>query len=244
MEPVALKSIKAIFFDADDTLFSVYPSVGDIYSSCASEFGLKISAELINRSVLDVWQQFRDSFQRRNYNYKTTEEQEKKLWYQFIEMVFKACSEEKLPAGLSDRIYEAFSDPASRRLKAGVKELLEELQNKYLLGVLSNNDRRIESVIEGLGIRQHFTWVYPAFVTGYKKPSPEVYRWIEKKHGFRSDQLLHIGDSFENDYQAALNAGWHAIWLSNGNNVGQGAEVLAAGTIKDLTKILSSGKII
>ncbi len=49
------------------------------------------------------------------------------------------------------------------------------------------------------------------------KPDRAFYDEMANKHGFDVKRTVMFGDSFDNDYKGALNAGWNAIHLSGEN---------------------------
>ena len=49
---------------------------------------------------------------------------------------------------------------------------------------------------------------------GVAKPDPRIFQLVEARCGVSADELLYIGDAYENDVIGAKNAGWQVIWLN------------------------------
>ena len=49
---------------------------------------------------------------------------------------------------------------------------------------------------------------------GCMKPDRAFFDAIVQKHGLKRDRSVMFGDSYENDYLGAVNAGLNAIWLN------------------------------
>jgi putative hydrolase of the HAD superfamily len=113
-----------------------------------------------------------------------------------------------------DEVYEKFRDAQGWILFPETLEVLEELKTRDLkLGVISNFDSRIYSVMERLGIRSFFDAVTLSSETGYSKPDREIFDAAVAAIGLPSSEILFVGDSPEDDIEAALRAGLRAVLI-------------------------------
>ena len=83
------------------------------------------------------------------------------------------------------------------------------------LGVISNFDSRLYSVLQALDLAQFFTVTISTEV-GAAKPDSQIFAAGLQKHSCLAESAWHIGDSFKEDYQGAKAAGLRAIWLKRG----------------------------
>jgi len=81
------------------------------------------------------------------------------------------------------------------------------------LGILSNFDSRLYAVLEALALADFFESVTISTEVGAAKPDPRVFAIALQKHNCLPSVAWHIGDSFEEDYQAAKAVGMRGIWL-------------------------------
>lgn len=81
------------------------------------------------------------------------------------------------------------------------------------MGVLSNFDSRLYSVLDALDLRQFFTSITISTEVGAAKPDPLIFATALNKHKCPAKLAWHIGDSLKEDYQGAKAAGLKAILL-------------------------------
>jgi putative hydrolase of the HAD superfamily len=81
------------------------------------------------------------------------------------------------------------------------------------LGVISNFDSRIYQVLEILGLREYFRTITISTEVGAAKPDALMFTMALQKHGCAAAQAWHVGDSYDEDFQAAKAAGLQGIWL-------------------------------
>jgi putative hydrolase of the HAD superfamily len=85
------------------------------------------------------------------------------------------------------------------------------------LGILSNFDSRLYSVLQELQLLDYFASITISTEAGTAKPNRQIFEVALQKQGCLPQDAWHIGDSFKEDYQAAQNAGLRGIWLRRGN---------------------------
>ncbi|MFQ6043166.1 MAG: HAD family hydrolase, partial [Candidatus Poribacteria bacterium] len=86
---------------------------------------------------------------------------------------------------------------------------LNELRAKYTLGILSNGN----SYPERCGLESTFQFVIFSQDYGVEKPNPRLFQIAVEKARCSKQQLLHVGDSLQNDVMGAINAGIKSVWL-------------------------------
>jgi len=98
------------------------------------------------------------------------------------------------------------------------------LQKKNIvLGVISNFDQRLESILKDIRIRHYFTFVLTSYDFGKEKPSLSIFEEALRLMQYHSEkeilpqEAMHIGDKLDNDYFGAKNAGWNALLIKHDN---------------------------
>ena len=121
-----------------------------------------------------------------------------------------------------DYFNKIYSDIVKKRKIAPFKDLeslLKELKSRnYVLGVMS--DFPVENKLKELGLEKYFTYCLSSEDTGYLKPDVRAFDYILRVCGYKSNEILYIGDSRVKDYNGAMNAGMHAVLVDGSSNKG------------------------
>ena len=97
-------------------------------------------------------------------------------------------------------------------------DTLKKLKSLELkLGIISNFDSRIYPVLESLDIRDFFDAVIISSEVGYAKPSPQIFRAAVQALAVPADEILMVGDSLDDDVDAAARCGLKAILVDRRN---------------------------
>ncbi|OGG45911.1 MAG: hypothetical protein A3F84_14600 [Candidatus Handelsmanbacteria bacterium RIFCSPLOWO2_12_FULL_64_10] len=87
---------------------------------------------------------------------------------------------------------------------------LNALQGRYVLGLLSNGN----SYPERCGLGGMFQFVVFAQDYGIEKPDPRLFEIAVSQSGCGKDEFLHVGDSLQSDVVGARRAGVRSVWLN------------------------------
>ncbi|MDD5226902.1 MAG: HAD-IA family hydrolase [Candidatus Omnitrophica bacterium] len=206
---------RAIFFDAGGTLFRPFPSVGHYYSEVATKHGCKVSAAEVEAAFHKVWSEHDGIGDLRSHS---DEKIEKEFWRRIVTAVFKDFKGLKAFDPFFDELHDLFAEPSVWKLYPEVKEVLRALQErKFILGMVSNWDSRLLKLCEGLGIDRYFDFKVISAVFGAAKPNPKIFKEALKKANVPAGEVVHVGDSLEDDVRGAHLAGIKAIWLDRSN---------------------------
>jgi len=208
-----------ILFDAAETLFTTRGSVGEIYGDIARNYGSHASAGEIQTAFLN---QFRHSGPLRT-------ESEKQWWREVVHGVFTEVGMVANFDRFFEEVYEQFRDNRGWKLFPETLPVLNELRQRgYRLGVVSNFDSRIYSVLESLEILRFFDSITISSEAGFAKPEPGIFHEAIRSAGVPSSRILYIGDSLSNDVLAGEAAGIHSILIDRNQtrNVARPIEVI------------------
>ena len=125
----------------------------------------------------------------------------------------------------------------------GVKEVLDELSKKYLLGIATSRVK--ESVYESpklAKLEKYFQITVSYQDTVEHKPDPEPLLLAANKLGVVPDECIYVGD-VENDMKAARAAGMKVIIYSKNNFVEADAWTPLFSQLPELISSLSSPKL-
>lgn len=209
--------MKAVFFDAVGTLFYLTESVGHHYALVGREIGLTLEAAALDRAFISAWKQMplRQAVDR------PREDDDKGWWHELVDMVLgdAAPSLKELDRdNFFEIAYEHFTEAGVWELYPEVLEVLQALQPRFQLAVVSSFDGRLRVILEQLGISKYFRHVFVSSELGVDKPNPEIFRRALKFIALAPDQVLHAGDDPERDWKAAAAAGLAVFKLERPKN--------------------------
>ncbi len=200
--------VRAVFFDAVGTVLFPHPGAPQVYAETAAAFGLPADPA-------EVLAKFKAAFRReeeadRAAGWVTSEQREEDRWRAIV-----AESLPGAPAGVFERLYGHFAKPDAWRVPDGLAAVLDDLAGRGLvLGLASNYDSRLESVLAGRPELARLRGrVVISSLVGVRKPGARFFAEVRDRAGCEPGEILFVGDDVENDYEGATAAGFRAVLL-------------------------------
>jgi putative hydrolase of the HAD superfamily len=222
--------IEAIFFDAVGTLFGLTKTVGDHYAYVGREVGLDLDARSLERAFHAAWRQM----PQRAAIDGPRENDDKGWWRELVDLVLDqvAPSLSELDRdNFFEIAYEHFAEACVWELYSEVRGVLEQLQPRFELAVISNFDGRLRFILQHLSISKFFTNIFVSSELGADKPDPEIYRRALRLMNLKPNQVLHVGDDSQRDWEAATAAGLLVFQLNRPRN-----------SLRDLLTLLTTNR--
>lgn len=206
--------MKWIFFDLDDTLWNF---------TANSAVSLRKLYEIspILRKLFPEIEEFIEIYHKHNYA----------LWQLYAQgkVTTKGLKHERWRRTLATRQFEVLTavceelernylDILARgtEMIEGVKEMLEKVTQKSLVGVISNGFTQTQYLkLSSSGLGKYVTRTIVSEEIGINKPDKRLFDYAVEETG-ATRPLLMVGDNAETDVYGALKAGWHAIWYNSG----------------------------
>ena len=204
-----LENIKAIFFDADDTIVDhkecerqaleyLFNNIGEEYKDKYQEIFRPLDRELWDSVALNISivpkefipeYRFKILFSKINikyYNYKK--------------------ANELFTYGLEHSV----------ALIENAEEVIEDLYNKkYKIYVVTNGLIRLQKPrITNSKIRKYFSDIIVSEEVGIAKPDPKIFNTLIQRNNLKKDEIIMIGNSLIKDVQGAKNANIKSIWYN------------------------------
>jgi putative hydrolase of the HAD superfamily len=228
-----LDALDVIFFDAGGTLFRPYPSVGEVYAQVARRHGAILDAGEIERRFQDAWHA-RNGLASLG---ASDDKIEREWWHRLVTEVFSGLVTFDDFEAFFAELYDVFARPGCWRLYEETVPVLDQLRRKnYRLGMISNWDHRLFSIVEGLGLKPYFEQVVASSVAGVAKPARGIFDQAVQALGVKAERCLHIGDSLEDDYYGAQRAGLQPLLLDRRGTAYNG--VVRIGSLEELLTLL------
>jgi 2-haloacid dehalogenase len=203
------KKYKAIFFDADDTLFDYPQAEHAALRACLDEFAIGAEAESFiaayRRHNRDVWQAF-----------ERGEMDQARLR---VERFRRLAAELGLPGLPLERASAFYLEELAcqSQLLPGALDLVRELAGEYPLALITNGIAAVQNKrFAASPIIPYFRSIVISEEVGVAKPDPRIFRPALEKLGVAAADVLFVGDSVTSDMAAARNAGMDFCWLNPG----------------------------
>jgi putative hydrolase of the HAD superfamily len=203
-----------VLFDAMGTLIELREPVGETYARMARPYGVALPAQRVDDA-------FRRSLRRApplvfpDAIATETERRERDWWRTLVRSTFLASDSAVRFSDFDaffDALYRALSEPDAWSCKPGCREALTELRARGLtLGIVSNFDRRLPRLLEGLAIAPLIDAVVLPSDAGAEKPDPRIFQLALERLGTPAAASVFVGDSVERDIAGARAAGMRAI---------------------------------
>ena len=207
---------KVIFLDAVGTLFGVRGSVGEIYGRFARQFGVEADDAAIDRAFYDVFSATPEAAFP-GATRETRPDLEFQWWRGVAARTFQTI-------GVFDR-FDAFDDffdvafwyfataDAWEIYPDTIAALDAWTAQSIPLGIISNFDSRLYTVLDVLELADYFETVTLSTEVGAAKPDRAVFEAALHRHGVAPAQAWHIGDSRRADFEGARAVGIQAVHI-------------------------------
>jgi len=118
---------------------------------------------------------------------------------------------EELVEHIRSLYFECFAQ-AERR---GARRVLAELSELYELGVISNSmSLAPKRFLEQSGLYRYFKTTVISEEVGYRKPHPEIFKRALEKLGANAGEVVHVGNSLEDDVKGAKGMGMYSVLIT------------------------------
>ena len=219
--------IKHIFFDLDHTLWDFEKNSNLTFEQLFRRHNIALALE----DFLVVYAPINFAYWKKYREEKVSKEA---LRYGRLKDAFDALDFEVSDALIDQLAMEYIQVlPDYNHLFEGVFDLLDYLQSKYTLHIITNGFEEIQKLkLERSGIVHYFDQLITSESVGVKKPNPRVFEYALKKAGATAAESVMIGDNIEADIIGALNCGIASIHFD------EAKESSGQDTYKSVTSLL------
>ncbi|CAD7003597.1 rhythmically expressed gene 2 protein [Ceratitis capitata] len=238
----ALGRIRLITFDVTDTLLQYRTRPGKQYGEIGALFGVLCDNNELVQNYKANWYMMNRKYPNFGRNSRISWQQ---WWHQLIGNTFtdsgSSIPDEKL-ANLSNHLIELYKTSLCWQNCNGSVDLLNYLRlqqqlatnhndaevddnrtrhkSSIALGVISNFDPRLDTLLRNLKIKHYFDFTLNSYDCNVEKPNPEIFHLamrMSELENLMPEECLHIGDGPTTDYLAAKNVGWNSVLIHEQN---------------------------
>lgn len=211
-----MRNIRAVFFDAGQTLLEADPPVEEVYREAFATHGVEADLQAVHHAVHATWREV-DARRKRGEERWGGPDGETGFWRRFVEEVFGRSGGNGLPEPLLEDLVAHFREDKHWKVYPETRGVLSALRGAGMtLLVVSNWDSTLPRLLERLGLLPLFDGVVVSAVVGSSKPSRAIFDEAVRLAGVAHAEALHVGDSLVDDYHGARAAGLHALLVDRG----------------------------
>lgn len=205
--------LRLLTWDVKDTLLRLRQPPGHSYAAEARAHGVRVQPEALGRSFLEAY-----GAQRRRFpNYGQGRGLSSRQWWvDVVKQTFRLSGvrDESVLTAVAEKLYHDYCSARNWELLPGASETLSRCRRLgFRMGVVSNFDNRLESILCQCELRHHFDFVLTSEAAGCAKPDARIFEQALRLGGALPRQAAHVGDDYSRDYRAARAVGMHSFLL-------------------------------
>ncbi|MEI7640400.1 MAG: HAD-IA family hydrolase [bacterium] len=236
--------VKAIFFDAGETLIHRNPSLLKITEKYLKKNKIKFNPKKLEQAMIKVAAQMSTIVKKG----KMTDSDK---WELYMRNVFKEMkiSKELLLQEIKKRLQKG----TSFRRYTDVIPVVKYLKAKGITtGVISNAPSHLWDMLKRAGILNLFEHIIISEETGYEKPHRQIFEAALKKAKVKSSEFVYVGDNYLADIVGARQMGMIPVWIVRKTahahfsyrHAHKGERVRTISGLKGLLEMLKKEKLI
>jgi len=229
--------VRAVFFDVGNTLLRPHPSVSAVCREIFSAEGHVRDISAIDDYMPLVDQYYEDRY-REDDTFWTDEGETSQVWVGMYSLLCRKLGIEDDAERLARLVYDAFGSAERWRAFDDVSHAFARLNDLgVLVGIISNWDRRLVGLVEGLGLGDMVSTVVCSADVGLHKPDPRIFELACERLGVAPGEAAHVGDHHYADVLGAQAVGMTPVLIDRHGGPPP-ADGLFLRTLDDLESVL------
>lgn len=232
---------QAVFFDVGNTLLYPYPSVSHVCEEILRDAGHVRDLHAIE-SLMPLVDRYYEDRYRDDDAFWTSEEETSGVWVGMYSLLCRRLGIEERAEELAMAVYDAFGSSERWRAWDDVRPAFERLRDRGVrVGVISNWDRRLQGLLDGLGFSDIVEVVIASADVGLRKPDPRIFELACTRLGVEPARSVHVGDHLYADVLGARAAGLEPVLIDRHGGAPQQPGTPLICTLDDLDHVLDEG---
>ena len=231
-----MTDVRAVFFDAGETLVYPHPSFAELFAEVLGENGHHIDPDAVQEVIHASSQAFTElMLSEQALNWSTSIEKSRALWDLVYRMFLNEAEiDEAEHEHLVQVLYDRFRSISSYRAYPDVLPALEGLSKLDLtIGLISNFEDWLEALLEELKLHHFFDVSVISGIEGVEKPNTRIFEIALERAGIDAASSVYVGDNPLFDAEPARRAGMLPVLIDRRGNHG-GTEFLRIESLDDL----------
>jgi putative hydrolase of the HAD superfamily len=233
--------IKAVFFDAGNTLLIPHPSVEEVCAEVLAGCGFHPALEDIRRG-LDRSGRYYEERYWADDTFWASEGAVAAMWSEMYALAMEEAGADD-PKVLGRLLYDEFGKGDRWALYTDVLPAVERLHSMGIrMGIVSNWDVRLPGLCHHLGLSRYLDFVISSANLGRIKPEASIFHSALGRAGVAPEEAMHVGDHYYADVLGARAVGIHPVLLDR-RGMASGADCTVIESLVELPELVFSGSV-
>jgi len=200
-------TITTVFFDVGNTLLTPSVSEAEVFCEMAARTGAVLEPSAVEQHMPEVYRFYEELYEQDD-SFWASEQRATAIWVSMYEYLCELCGLSTHAREIARLVHGAFFGAGFWKPFDDVMPVLEGLKQRGIrMGLISNWDSSLESIIKGLGLDGYFEVIISSSVVELHKPKPEIFELALSRMGARAEQAMHVGDHIQADVAGAQATG-------------------------------------
>lgn len=201
-----LSRITTLSVDGDDTLWDFRSAMEHSLTLTLQQLRVIVANDATRRLTVQKMMEIRDCVAKEVGDAISLDEIRYRAFSRTLEYVGAPSQE------VAGELFRFYMDRrlAGTRPYTDVPAALESLATRYRIGLISNGNSK--PVLSRLPVK--FDFAVFAQDCGYAKPDPRIFEFALAAGGCKPEEVIHVGDSLNDDVSGANNIGLTSVWLN------------------------------
>lgn len=228
--------VKHIFFDLDNTLWDFDANSKNVITALIKEFDLEKICQCSAQSFIKTYILVNDDLWALYRKQLITKEELRSSRFTNT-MLYFGHDDKELGLKLEEQ-YIARS-PYQKELVPHTLEVLEYLQQKYQLHIITNGFKEVQHIkLNNCNIKHFFNQIIISEEVGFNKPNKDIFDYSFSVANTHLDESLMIGDDWDADILGAHKINLKAIYFNRKNTSVRNNLVPEIKSLAELKEIL------
>lgn len=207
--------LKAVFFDAGETLLAPHPSHHELFAMVLDEYGIDVSPEQVQQTFADMAPSFVAVMDRLAVKaWSTSREASQEFWGRIYGEALERLNVPDPEGALFESLYERYTRYESYRLFPECIPTLQKVKEAGLVvGLISNFEEWLEGMLIEMEVAPLFDLMVISGKEGIEKPDPAIFRLALERSGIQAQESVYVGDHPRIDVEGARAVGMGAVLI-------------------------------
>lgn len=207
--------IKAVFFDAGETLLAPHPSHHELFSMVLEEHGYRVPPETVQQIFAGMAPTFVAVMDRMAVKaWSVSREASQDFWGRIYSDALDRLNVPDPGHSIFHALYERFSRYDSYRLFPECIPTLRAVREAGLVvGLISNFEEWLEGMLIEMEVSHLFDLMVISGKEGIEKPDPAIFHLALDRSGVAAEHSVYVGDHPRLDVEAAQAVGMGAVLI-------------------------------